>query len=151
MAKHSSSKDRAVSVARVINATAVDIFDILVDPSRHADFDGGGTVIGSKSDAPRRLKLGSRFGMHMRIVVPYVMGSTVVEFIENRQVAWAHFGKHRWRYELEPVDGGTLVTETFDWSTAVAPWFIEAVGYPAKHEVSMEKTLDRLNDLVTAQ
>ena len=45
-------------------------------------------------------------------------------------IAWQHFGRHRWRYTLEPVDGGTRVTETFDWSTALAPWFIEKIGYP---------------------
>jgi len=142
------AKDRTVSVARVIKASPEDIFDVLADPSRHADFDGSGTVQGSRGES-ERLKLGSKFGMDMRMVVPYAMASTVVEFEENRLIAWAHFGKHRWRYELEPVEGGTLVTETFDWSTSIAPWFIELVGYPAKHEVSIEKTLDRLNDLVT--
>lgn len=144
------TKHRSTSVARVINASPEAIFDVLADPSRHAEIDGSGTVLGSKADAPKRLTLGSKFGMKMRIVLPYSMGSTVVEFEENRRIAWAHFGKHRWRYELEPVDGGTLVTETFDWSTSLLPWYIEAVGYPAKHEVSMEKTLDRLSEVVTA-
>lgn len=143
------SKDRTVSVARVINASPSEIFDVLADPSRHAEFDGSGTVKGSRDDAPERLALGSKFGMNMRIVVPYAMGNTVVEFEEDRLIAWSHFGKHRWRYELEPHDEGTLVTETFDWSTSVAPWFIEAVGYPTRHEASIEQTLERLNDLVT--
>ena len=50
--------------------------------------------------------------------VPYLTKNTVVEYDEDRLIAWRHLGKHRWRYELEPVEGGTKVTETFDWSTA---------------------------------
>ena len=57
----------------------------------------------------------SRFGMKMSRGVPYRMTSKVVEFDENRVIAWCHFGGHRWRWELEPDGGGaTKVTETFD-------------------------------------
>lgn len=142
------SRDRTVSVARVIKASPSTIFDILADPAQHSEFDGSDTVRGSRDAAPQRLALGSKFGMNMRMGVPYVMASTVVEFEQDRLIAWAHFGKHRWRYELESVETGTLVTETFDWSTSIMPWFIEAVGYPTRHEASIEKTLERLNDLV---
>ena len=144
------SKQRSVSVSRQIAAPAEVIFDILADPSRHAEIDGSGTVRGAKLDDPERLKMGARFGMKMKIVVPYDMRSTVVEFEENRLIAWAHFGKHRWRYELEPNDEGTLVTETFDWSTALSPQFIELAGYPKKHPANMEKTLERLDAVATA-
>jgi uncharacterized protein YndB with AHSA1/START domain len=144
------AKERSVSVSRLINAPANVIFDILADPSRHAEIDGSGTVRGAKEAKPERLKMGSKFGMKMKILVPYDMRSTVVEFEENERIAWAHFGKHRWRYELEPVDGGTMVTETFDWSTALAPMFIEAVGYPKKHVPNMQKTLERLDAVATA-
>ena len=51
-------------------------------------------------------------------------------------------------YELEPVEGGTKVTETFDWSTAAVPKAIELMGYPKKHPNSMEATLERLAALV---
>ena len=74
----------------------------------------------------------------------------MVEYEEGRRIAWQHFGKHRWRYELEPVEGGTRVTETFDWSTARVPKAIELMGYPAKHVPNMEKTLERLAEVVTA-
>ena len=144
------SKQRSVSVSRQIAAPADVIFDILADPARHAEIDGSGTVRGAKLDDPERLKMGSKFGMKMKIVVPYDMRSTVVEFEEGRLIAWAHFGKHRWRYELEPNDEGTLVTETFDWSTALSPQFIELAGYPKKHPANMEKTLERLDAVATA-
>ena len=142
------SKQRSVSVSRQIAAPADVIFDILADPSRHAEIDGSGTVRGAKLDDPERLKMGAKFGMKMKIVVPYDMRSTVVEFEEDRLIAWAHFGKHRWRYELEPTDGGTLVRETFDWSTAIWPRGIELMGYPKKHPANMAATLERLAALV---
>lgn len=76
--------------------------------------------------------------------LPYRISNEVVEFEENRLIAWAHFGGHRWRYELEPVDGATLVTESFDWSTARIPLAIELMGYPKKHPANIEATLERL-------
>jgi len=144
------AKERSVSVSRLINAPAETIFDILANPARHAEIDGSGTVRGTKQTEPERLKMGAKFGMKMKLVVPYDMRSTVVEFEENRLIAWAHFGKHRWRYELEPVDDATMVTETFDWSTSVFPAGIEMLGYPKKHVPNMQKTLERLEAVATA-
>ncbi len=72
------------------------------------------------------------------------------EYEKDRLIAWAHMGGHRWRYELEPVDGGTRVTETFDWSTSSSPKAIERMGYPKKHPTNMEATLERLDQHVTA-
>ena len=82
--------------------------------------------------------------------LPYRMSNRVVEFEQDRLIAWAHFGKHRWRYELKPVEGGCEVTETFDWSTAKFPPLIERVGFPKKNLVAIERTLDRLVGLYPA-
>lgn len=144
------AKERKVSVSRLVKTSPNVIFDILANPARHAEIDGSDTVRGAKTDAPVRLAMGTKFGMKMKILVPYDMRSTVVEFEEDRLIAWAHFGKHRWRYELEEVDGGTMVTETFDWSTSLFPQFIEAMGYPKKHLGNMEKTLERLEAVALA-
>jgi hypothetical protein len=70
---------------------------------------------------PEPLRLGTKFGMNMKIGVPYLITNTVVEYEQDRLIAWRHWGRHRWRYELEPVEGGTEVTESFDWSTALCP------------------------------
>lgn len=80
----------------------------------------------------------------MKLGVPYPIENTVVEFEEDRLIAWRHFGGHRWRYELEPVDGGTKVTETFDWSTSKLPAVLEILRVPRRNTASIEKTLDRL-------
>ena len=59
----------------------------------------------------------------MKAGIGYSMVSTVIEFEENRRIAWqsrpgGFVGKfvagRIWRYELEPVEGGTLVRESWD-------------------------------------
>ena len=111
-----------VTVERVIPAPPEKIFDLIADPDRHADIDGSGSVQRAKGGS-QRLALGSRFGMSMRIGLPYSMTSTVIEFEENRLLAWQTHGPGRigarvggriWRYDLEPVEGGTRVRETWD-------------------------------------
>jgi uncharacterized protein YndB with AHSA1/START domain len=143
--------DRVVSVSRVIGAPPSVVFAVLADPARHGEIDGSGMVQHARGES-KRLAMGSKFGMDMKFAgfLPYRITNTVVEFEENRLIAWQHFGKHRWRYELEPVDGGaaTKVTESFDWSTSVAPKAIELAGYPKQHPKNMEATLERLAALV---
>jgi hypothetical protein len=148
--EHSVRKDQSTSASRLIEAPADAIFAILVDPARHAEIDGSGTVRGSKDASPELLKMGSKFGMKMKLVVPYGMRSTVVEFEENKLIAWAHFGKHRWRYELEELDGSTMVTETYDWSTALSPKLLELTGYPKRTLPAIQKTLERLEAVAIA-
>jgi len=144
---------KQVSVSRIIGATPEQIFRVVADASLHHVIDGSGTVRGTTGKA-EPLQLGSRFSMRMKLGVPYVIGSTVVEFEQDRRIAWAHLGKHRWRYELEPLDPAedgtprTKVTETFDWSTSVLPKAIELAGYPKRHVPNMERTLERLDAFV---
>lgn len=140
---------RRTSASRQIAAPAEVIFELLANPARHASFDGSDMLKASTESEPERLRLGSKFAMSMTFkLLPYRIGNTVVEFDENRLIAWQHFGKHRWRYELSPVGTGTLVTETFDWSTSLVPKAIELVGYPKAHLSNIERTLERLAELV---
>ena len=135
---------RQVSASRTIAATPEAIFDLLTDPAQHPVIDGSGTVRASKSPPGTRLQLGSRFGMAMRLGVPYAMTNEVVEYEEGRRIAWQHFGGHRWRWQLEPAPEGTKVTETFDWSTSRSPVALEIMRIPARNARSIEATLDRL-------
>ncbi len=78
-----------VSVDRVIPAPPEKIFELLVYPDKHQLIDGSGSVRDAKGDAAsERLKLGSKFGMKMKMGLPYSMTSTVVEFEEGRRIAW---------------------------------------------------------------
>ena len=138
---------RTVTATRIIAAPAEKIFDVLADPSQHPAIDGSGSLTKPRSNLGR-LSLGAKFSMDMKLVVPYVTKNVVSEFEENRLIAWHHFAKFIWRYELEAVDGGTKVTETFDYSK---PWgvILTPLGIPEKNRVGMEKTLERLEHLVT--
>ena len=148
--KPNSSTERVVSVSRIIAADPDVIFDLLADPARHHVIDGSGTVVSGQDDNPDRLALGERFGMKMRLGVPYRITNEVVEFVENQVIAWRHFGHHIWRYELEQAEGGTRVTESFDWGSARFPPVYEWVGYPERHRKNMEATLARLDEHLTA-
>ncbi|MDQ3898130.1 MAG: SRPBCC family protein, partial [Actinomycetota bacterium] len=105
---------RAVQGSRVIAAPAQAIFDVLADPAMHPVIDGTDSVKSTAEGGHQRLAMGSEFRMSMRIVVPYRISNRVVEFEEGRRIAWTHIGGARWRYELEPVEGGTRVIETYD-------------------------------------
>ncbi|MCP3913051.1 MAG: dimethyladenosine transferase [Actinomycetia bacterium] len=142
--------DKTVSRTRVIAAPANEIFNILADPTRHPEIDGSGSVRKARLTDPERLELGSRFGMDMHIGVPYRITNTVVEYEQDRLIAWRHFGRHRWRYELEPVDGGTRVIESFDWSTSPIGKLLELARYPQRHGPHIEETLERLEAAVTS-
>jgi len=134
-----------VSATTTIAAPPATVFAILADPRQHARIDGSGTVRGALS-GPERLELGSEFGMEMKMGAPYKIKNRVVEFEDDRLIAWRHIGTHRWRYELEPVDGGTRVTETWDLShcNGLTRWVLGVMGYPKRHQQGIEQTLVNL-------
>lgn len=141
--------EQIVSVERFVAAPPEAIFELLVDPDRHHDIDGSGTVVGAKQGS-QRLRLGSRFGMSMRVKMSYSMVSTVIEFDEPRVIAWqtrgpGNLGGGRvWRYELQPVEGGTLVRESWDISreSVLSKWMVRGLG--EKTRENMAATLDRI-------
>ena len=148
-----------VTVQRLIPAPAEAIFDLLADPGRHQEIDGSGTLVGARSSGERRLALGDSFGMDMDWGVNYATKNVVVEFEENRRIAWQTLAPKPlsyvltgriWRYELEPVDGGTIVRETWDISKEAF------VSRPVVRRMAdmtrrnMERTLERIEEIVTA-
>jgi uncharacterized protein YndB with AHSA1/START domain len=154
MPDHSSASSDRVSVQRLISAPAEAIFDILVQPSRHTEIDGSGTIVKSRSSrGGRRLGLGDSFGMDMSWKLSYSTKNVVTEFEENRLIAWRtlapapldrFFTGRTWRYELEPRDGGTLVTETWDLSTEAWPGRIAVRRLADVTRRNMSRTLERI-------
>ena len=141
-----------VSASRRIAAPAEVLFDVVADPTMHPVIDGSGSVRGGRAPS-RKLALGDRFRTSMRIGLPYVISNKVVEYDEARRIAWSHKGGWRWRYTFEPDGDATVVTETFDWSTAVGgsvgEAYVERTGFPARNAKNMERTLERLEAYVT--
>ncbi|MBD8868161.1 SRPBCC family protein [Nocardioides donggukensis] len=139
--------DHTVSSRAAIAAPPEVVFAILADPRQHARIDGSGSVQEIVS-GPDRLERGAEFGVDMKMFgMPYKIRNRVVEFEEGRLIAWRHFGGHRWRYQLEPTDdGGTQVTETFDYSRYNRFWRlgITLAGFPERNRRGIEQTLVRL-------
>jgi uncharacterized protein YndB with AHSA1/START domain len=152
-----SDNQDVVMVERVIPASRQAIFDLLADPGRHREIDGSGAVRDPRGPVDR-LQMGSRFGMSMKMGLPYAMDSQVIEFDEPKLIAWqttgpTRFGRHVggrvWRYELQEVDGGTKVRETWDISQESA--FTKPIVRFArsKTEQNMNATLERIEQKVT--
>ena len=140
----SSDPKKIVSRSIFVPASAEAIFNLLADPRRHHEIDGSGSVTAAEIDAPERLSLHAKFGMKMKKGVPYKMTNTVVEFENNARIGWRHVGGHVWRYILEPVEGGTQVTEQFDWNTNRAPLMLKVMNAQKSNATAIERTLENL-------
>lgn len=142
-------KNEVARVSKIISASPEAIFELLANPASHALIDGSGSVKASQSTSPQRLALGSKFGMSMKIGVPYKITNEVVEFEENQRIAWRHFGGHIWRYVLEPVPGqsnATQVTEEFDWKSNKSKLMLKVMNAFKNNHRNIEKTLDRMQE-----
>ena len=153
-----SEDNDVVSAERVIPAPPEAIFELLAHPERHKEIDGSGTLQGLKGTCDR-LQRGSTFGMSMKLGVPYSMANTVIEFEDNWRIAWQTLGGGKigskvggriWRYELEPVDGGTKVRESRDISqeSPLTKWMVRRDANHTKK--NLEATLDRIEKLVVS-
>lgn len=145
-----------VTVERVIAAPPEAIFSYLADASKHPEIDGSGAVKGCKAGAAQKLTLGSRFGMSMRMGLPYSMMNEVVEYEDGRRIAWQTrapgfmgrlMGGRIWRYELEPTESGTRVRETWDLSQDRQKALLKRGPVPKQTRKNMEKTLERIEHL----
>ena len=84
----------------------------------------------------------------MKMGVPYTVTNTVIEFEQDRRIAWQtvlagplgrFLGGRIWRYELEAVDGGTKVTESWDISQDKQAFFLKnPQGRPADRDVDVQ-------------
>jgi uncharacterized protein YndB with AHSA1/START domain len=143
---------------RTIAAPPAAIFALIADPSRHQDIDGSGTVRAA-TEPSRQVKIGDEFGMNMEFGGAYTMTSTVIEFEADRRIAWQSrppkdasrwrhmFGGRIWRYELQPVEGGTVVRES--WDLSEEGFRLLVWGYRHKTHSNMVATLERIEALVT--
>jgi polyketide cyclase/dehydrase/lipid transport protein len=148
-----------VSVERVIQAPAAAIFAIVADVSRHPEIDGSGSVKGAKADAPAHLSLGQSFDMSMKLGVPYTMTNTVIDFEQDRRIAWQTvlagplgrvIGGRIWRYELQETPDGTRVTETWDIRKDKQRLVLQMGPVGKQTAEAMTKTLARLAELTEA-
>lgn len=147
----------AVTVERFIKASPEKIFALLKDPAKHSEIDGSNTVRDAGGE-PKELRLGAQFKMNMRLIVPYVMINEVVEYEENKKIAWQprlagplgrFVGGRIWRYELEAKEDGTLVKETWDVSQDPARFLLDRPSVHKRVKDAMEKTLENIDKILS--
>ncbi|MDX6277400.1 MAG: hypothetical protein QOJ72_1528 [Nocardioidaceae bacterium] len=144
-----------ISVERTIAARPEHIFALISDAGKHSSIDGSGTVRGTEQES-EPLELGSTFGMSMHLGVGYKTSNTVIEFEQDRRIAWQTtgfgglIGGRIWRYELTPIEDGTLVRETWDVSKDKQKFFLKRSRMAPAAKVGMRKTLERIAETLEA-
>ena len=140
-----------IEVDRAIAADPAAIFAVLRNPSGHVSIDASGMLM-SSSDGPVG-GVGDSFVMHMDrdalrdfAIGEYDVTITIVAYDENREIAWtvgtqpSHSVGHVYGYRLDPIDGGTLVTQYYDWSGLGDD--VKAMGiFPVIPETALRATL----------
>lgn len=137
----------SITVVRTVDAPRQRLFDLVADPAVHPRIDGSGTVR-TVVRGPVRLAPGARFGMGMRMRLPYRVTNRVVEFEEGRRIAWSHISGNVWRWEFADGPDGTEVRETFDWGPSRAPRAM--ARFAAGNAAAMARSIDLLAALAAA-
>jgi hypothetical protein len=148
-----------IEVQRTIAADPATIFGVLSDPHGHVAIDSSGMLMDATGDPVTAV--GDSFVVHMdrEALNDYPMGRydvtvTITTFVPDREIAWTIVGEirppigHVYGYTLEPVDGGTLVTSYYDWSS-IDPVWKEAAIFPIIPEAALRGTLGILARTVT--
>lgn len=151
------SDDKKISVSRTIAATPKDIFAVISNPARHAEFDGSGQIV-SDEKSDRVTANGQMFTMNMNaehMGGDYQTDNHVVAYDENKLVGWktAPAGTQppgwQWVYTLEPVEqDSTRVSLTYDWSDVTDPDLLAKNLFPLFDEEQLEGSLARLAALL---
>lgn len=146
--KTEAAGPKRVSRSVQVAAPVATVFALIVDPHRHPELDGSGTVRDVDVKGPHHLSTGDKFTVGMtQYGLPYKITSKATAVEENELVEWEHPLGHRWRWEFAEVSPGTTkVTETFDYSTAKLPFVIELLGMQRQNATGIEKTLTALAD-----
>ena len=140
-----------LEVQRTIAADPGAIFAVLCDPQGHVAIDSSGMLMSATGDPVT--SVGDSFVVHMdrEALNDYPMGLydvtvTIVTFVPDREIAWTILGQirpqigHVYGYTLAPVDGGTVVTSYYDWSS-IDPVWKEANIFPVISEGALRATL----------
>ncbi|MGE3268862.1 MAG: SRPBCC family protein [Chloroflexota bacterium] len=100
------------SVQATIAASPEALWAWIADPTRHPEMAGSGEPQSIQVVDRQPEGVGRRFESRQRIfgLVRYVTRSEVTKFEPDRRFRFQVDGGPVWDFELEPVDGGTLVT-----------------------------------------
>ena len=152
------SNSTAITVERVIDHSATEIFEFLSNPENHARLDGSGFVRGDyKSD--RIQQVGDVFTMNMEgdhMGGEYKTDNHVTGYVKDKLLAWrtAPAGTEppgwEWVWELESLgEDQTRVTQTYTWKDA-NPEILKKVHFPMISEAELEESMNRLASVVAS-
>ncbi len=138
-----------LEVQRAIAAEPGTIFRLLTDPQGHVAIDSSGMLMGATGDLLGAV--GDTCVVHMdrEALNDYPMGLydvtvKIVTFDPDREIAWTIEGQlnlgHVYGYKLEPMEGGTLATSYYDWSSVEQNWK-DANIFPVISEGALRATL----------
>ncbi|WP_328857557.1 SRPBCC family protein [Williamsia herbipolensis] len=143
----------SVTVERLIDASAKDVFDILSNPKRHVELDGSGFVRGDEN-GERISAVGDVFTMNMdgpHMGGEYKTDNHVSGFAKDKLIAWktAPAGTEppgwEWLWELDSQGpDSTLVHLTYDWSKVTDKKLLEQITFPLVSEGELGDSLGRL-------
>lgn len=146
-----------ISVSRLIDASAKDIFAVLTLPSRHVEIDGSG-FIRSVDHGDRIQETGTKFTMNMEgdhMGGEYQTDNWVSAYSENQMVGWktAPAGQEppgwEWLWELKSEGSdSTEVTLTYDWSKVTDQKLLGKLHFPLVKEEELEASLGNLASAV---
>jgi hypothetical protein len=136
-------------VQRAIAAEPAAIFGVLTDPAGHVAIDSSGMLM-SAGGAPVSA-VGDTFVVHMdrEALNDYPLGLydvtvKIVAFEPDTEIAWVIEGqlnlRHVYGYTLQPIEGGTMVTSYYDWSSVDQTWK-DAGIFPVISEGALRATL----------
>lgn len=155
---------RKLQASKVIDASPEAIFGLLADPARHSDIDGADMLRGPEGDSVPIGGIGQVFTMNMHAddLGDYRMVNSVTAYQPVSRIGWAprldptcelagkvgdmEVGGHTFTYDLREVDGGTEVTQTYEWMSVKDPQFEKF--FPRVSQEQLEGTLDRIADAV---
>ena len=149
-----------LSVQRPIAADPATIFGIVSSPSGHVAIDASGMLM--SADGHPVAAVGDRFDVHMdreslndAPLGEYTVTVVIRRFEQDRAIEWSIDGimqppiGHVYGYELEPIDGGTMVTTYYDWSNIHEAYREMAASiFPVISEANLRATLGILARLV---
>ena len=140
-----------LEVQRTIASDPATIFRVLCDPQGHVSIDSSGMLQAATGEPVTAV--GDSFVVHMdrEALNDYPLGLydvtvTITTFVPEREIAWTIEGQikpqigHVYGYTLEPVDGGTLVTSYYDWSSIDPQWKAANI-FPIIPESALRATL----------
>ncbi|MFC4947357.1 SRPBCC family protein [Pseudonocardia sp. GCM10023141] len=156
---------KKLQASKVIKAPAEKIFALISDPSRHADIDGADMLRGVEGTSAPIGGIGQTFVMNMHAddLGDYRMVNHVTAYVPGSRVGWGpsldptcelaeKLGEmdasgHTYTYDLNEVEGGTEVTQTYEWMSVKDPKFAEM--FPRVSQEQLAGSLDRIEAALT--